>query len=235
MKIVGIISSPKRGGNTAALVRETLKAAQEAGAEVQEIFLPDYIIGYCQGCNICARDGRCPKQDDYEKVKTAIYGADGIIASSPTYCASYTAILKTLMDRMGMMVKMTSPFAGKYVAAISTCSTMGAKKTVKTLAMLFTSGTFKRGYKSGVMAVTLRGRQAANDPGMLAQARKLGAKVVDDIRLNRKYALQGLGGRLINAIMRKQFANIIIKMKDSTLKGAYENLVGRGLLKAAES
>ncbi len=236
MKITGIISSPKREGNSATLVREALKAAQAAGAEVQEIFLPDYNIGYCQGCSVCVKDGKCPIKDDYEKVKAMLLESDGIIASSPTYCASYTAILKTLMDRLGMMTKLTSPFAGKYVAAISTCSTMGAKKTAKTLAMLFTAGTFKRGYISGELAVTLRGGIASRDDAdAMEKARKLGTRIVHDIRTGRKYALQGLGGRLINAIMRKQFAGIIVKMKDTTLKGAYEDLVARGLLKAVNS
>ena len=53
MKIMGIASSPHRDGNSVTLLREALKGAQEAGAETEEIYLPDYDIRYCKGCMGC--------------------------------------------------------------------------------------------------------------------------------------------------------------------------------------
>lgn len=44
MKIIGIASSPRHNGNSATVLREALKGAQEAGAETEEIYLPDYDI-----------------------------------------------------------------------------------------------------------------------------------------------------------------------------------------------
>jgi multimeric flavodoxin WrbA len=53
LKIIGIISSPRYQGNTATLAREALKGAAASGAEVEEIYLPNYKIEYCQGCMKC--------------------------------------------------------------------------------------------------------------------------------------------------------------------------------------
>jgi multimeric flavodoxin WrbA len=49
MRIIGVASSPHRNGNSVTLLREALKGAREAGAETEEIYLPDYDIQYCQG------------------------------------------------------------------------------------------------------------------------------------------------------------------------------------------
>ncbi len=56
-RIVGIISSPSRNGNTAVLVREALRAAAEHGAEVEEISLPAHKLHYCTACFHCMSEG----------------------------------------------------------------------------------------------------------------------------------------------------------------------------------
>ena len=50
--VVGVISSPRREGNTAVMVREALKGAKEEGAIVEEVFLAD-MNGILQGCLTC--------------------------------------------------------------------------------------------------------------------------------------------------------------------------------------
>ena len=58
-KILSICGSPRKDGNTAVLLHEALKGAGEAGAETEEIFLLDYNIGFCDGCEKCyVNDGR---------------------------------------------------------------------------------------------------------------------------------------------------------------------------------
>lgn len=41
MKIIAIISSPNRNGNSAVLTREALRGSADSGADVNEIYLPD--------------------------------------------------------------------------------------------------------------------------------------------------------------------------------------------------
>lgn len=64
MKVVGIVGSPRRGGNTELLVNEALKAAGEEGIETELITLVDKIIKPCDGCRVCRRTGECHIEDD---------------------------------------------------------------------------------------------------------------------------------------------------------------------------
>jgi multimeric flavodoxin WrbA len=50
MKILGIAGSKRKKGNTSILVQEALKAAQKEGAKTELIFLGDYSIMDCLGC-----------------------------------------------------------------------------------------------------------------------------------------------------------------------------------------
>jgi len=121
MKIVGVTSSPKRNGNTATLLRQVLKGAQQKGSETEELFLPAYDIKFCQGCDLCLTKGECPLNDDFEMLKDKLSNADGIILGSPNYAFSPNAMMKRFIERFGMFEYMTSSvFGGKYVVTLAT-------------------------------------------------------------------------------------------------------------------
>lgn len=100
MKVLGIVGSPRKGGNTDILVREVLKGASARGAETEIVYLNDLIITPCQGCDHCKKGDSCVKQDDmqglYEKIRTA----DAMVVGSPIYMAHVTAQVKLMIDRM---------------------------------------------------------------------------------------------------------------------------------------
>lgn len=230
MKIVGIISSSHSNGNTAALVREALKGAEEGGASVTEIFLPKYNLEFCNGCLKCLED-KCPINDDFEEVRDLIYQTDGIIWSSPTFGAAPNAIMKNLIDRLGMFERFTSSLGGKYVAGISTAGNMGAKKVSKRLVSIAKDGIFKRGYVSGVLGVAIGKGNVKDDSNALMKAYNLGKKMSNDIKTDNKYPLQNLIGRLINSIMIKpHFKKVILRDKETNMKAVYNNLMQRGLV-----
>ena len=56
-KVLILSSSPRRGGNSDTLCDEFLRGAQEAGHEVEKIFLKDKTIHYCTGCGVCPNLG----------------------------------------------------------------------------------------------------------------------------------------------------------------------------------
>ena len=56
MKVLGIVGSPRKGGNTEILVREALTAAKEAGAETEIVLAADKNITGCDGCSSCSAD-----------------------------------------------------------------------------------------------------------------------------------------------------------------------------------
>ncbi|TCL58796.1 multimeric flavodoxin WrbA [Hydrogenispora ethanolica] len=230
-KVVGVISSAHRNGNTAALVREALGGAAAAGATVEEIFLPQLRIEYCNGCFHCISAGECPIGDDFAAVQSALYEADGIILGSPTYAGSFNAVMQTLFERLGMYERLTSSLGGKYLAGVSSCSGMGAAAVARRMVRLMSGGIFGRGYESGTLGVPLRGREAAALPKPLRRARNLGGKLVRDIRRGRRFPLQNLAGRLVSRwILRPNFRRFILSNRDGGMKAVYQNLNRRGLL-----
>ena len=55
MKVVGIVCSPRKGGNTEILVREALDAIRELGGETELITVSVKTINPCDGCNTCVK------------------------------------------------------------------------------------------------------------------------------------------------------------------------------------
>lgn len=231
MKIIGIISSPHYNGSSAVVARQALKGAAEAGAEAEEIYLPNYKLEYCKGCFTCMSKGRCPINDDFEGLREKLYKADGIIISSPCYGLAPNAIMKNFLDRIGMYTVYTSALGGKYVAGISTAGAVGAKAVAKSHAGLVQGGIFKRGYATGILGVHIGWDSVEKHPKYLEAAYSLGRKMVEDIKLGRKYPIQNLFNRALNAlIVKKVFINNIRENKSGSMKAVYDNLAERGII-----
>jgi len=230
MKVIGIIGSPHADGNGAALVREALEGAAEAGAQVQEVFLPSLRIEFCRDCHACMTSGRCAVQDDFPKLRQQLCEADGIILGSPTYASAPCARMKNLFDRLGMYAWMTSTFGGKYVAGVTTASSFGAAKSAKQLAASLRDSVFRRAYVSGTLGVPLRGQKVSTMPRILSKARALGGRMASDIRTGRRYPLQNLLGRLPNALFLRPMIRQAIVNNKGAMNGVYEELVRTGIV-----
>jgi len=115
MKAVGIVGSPRKGGNTEILTRHTLKAIEEEGLTTELISLAGLDIRPCNACMVCRQDDeeRCPIDDDLLPLYTKIKEAEAVILASPVYFGSATASLKALMDRTGYIAYPKKVFAGK--------------------------------------------------------------------------------------------------------------------------
>jgi multimeric flavodoxin WrbA len=99
MKVLGILGSPRKGGNTELLLEETLKGAEAEGAEVERLRLTDYNIIPCKECLACFKDGNCIILDDMAKIYPKLLEADIIILASPIFFYGVTAWAKALIDR----------------------------------------------------------------------------------------------------------------------------------------
>jgi multimeric flavodoxin WrbA len=235
MKVIGIISSPHANGNGATLIREALKGAEEAGASVEEVFLPNYRIEYCRDCGACTSTGRCVVQDDFPRLRDMLREADGIILGSPTYAKAPCARMKSLLDRLGMFAWMTSTFGGKYVAGVATGSSFGAPKVAEQLAGWLRDSVFRRAYVCGTLGVHLRGRNVSAMPRILLKARALGSRMAADIRAGRRYPLQNLFGRLPNALFLRPMLRKAILGNRNLMGGVYEELVRTGVVARSEA
>lgn len=106
-KILGIVGSPRKDGNTDVLVSRILDGARENGARTEKVWLADLEISECDGCYACWK-GRhaCSKADDMRRLYPRIARADAIVFGTPVYWFGPTAIMKCFMDRF---VYFTSP------------------------------------------------------------------------------------------------------------------------------
>jgi multimeric flavodoxin WrbA len=99
MKVLGILGSPRMGGNSDVLLDRALAGAKEAGAEVEKIILCQKKISGCLNCEKCNETGVCVIKDDMQEIHKKILEADGIIHSVPVYFWAMTAQMKAYLDR----------------------------------------------------------------------------------------------------------------------------------------
>jgi multimeric flavodoxin WrbA len=99
MKVLGILGSPRKGGNTELLLEEALKGAEAEGAEVERLRITDYNIIPCKECLACYKDGNCIILDDMAKIYPKLLEADILLLASPIFFYGVTAWAKALIDR----------------------------------------------------------------------------------------------------------------------------------------
>ncbi len=99
-KLVAFVGSPRKNGNTATLVDEVIRGAQEAGVSTTIFDLYDVNIKPCQGCLVCRKTGNCILQDDFQNIFKHIIEADVVVFGSPVYVWQITAQMKLLWDRL---------------------------------------------------------------------------------------------------------------------------------------
>ncbi len=100
MNILGIVGSYRKSGNTDILVNKVLQGAREHGIDTQVIYLADYNIKDCIGCEGCKPSCRCLLHDDMDCIYAMLEQADGIVLGSPTYFYNVTGIVKIFLDRL---------------------------------------------------------------------------------------------------------------------------------------
>ncbi len=97
--ILGLIGSPRKGGNTDVLVTELLAAAGAEGATTEVVRLGELEIRECDGCHACWRGKPCTKDDDMPALIERIAGCDVIVFGTPVYWYGPTALMKACIDR----------------------------------------------------------------------------------------------------------------------------------------
>jgi len=101
IKVIGIVGSPRKNGNTELLTKHTLKAISEEGLDIELIRLAGLEIKPCNACMACREEERCPIEDGLFSIYLKMKAAEGIILASPVYFGSATALIKSLMERVG--------------------------------------------------------------------------------------------------------------------------------------
>ena len=138
MKILSINGSRRKEGNTEFLIQSILTPAQKGGAQIESIFLGDYQIDACTGCEGCASSWECVIRDDFAQIVKKLDEADGLVFASPTYWYSVTSDMKRFIDRCYSLVQFPvnrKNWIGKYQGTGKTCITAAVCEQTEASAM----------------------------------------------------------------------------------------------------
>jgi len=178
-RMLGIVGSPRRGGNTETLVDEVLRGAEEAGALVEKVILSELDIAPCRACDTCRRTGRCVQQDDMPTVMEQMRRSRVWVLGTPVYWWGPTAQFKAFLDRWhvggnvisrreGQRVILVIPFedtdAGTARHVVGMFEDVLAYLKVELFATVLAPGVLHRGEvreHSSVLAVAYRAGQEA--------------------------------------------------------------------------
>lgn len=119
MKVVGVVGSPKKNGNTAFMMGEVLSTLEGSQIETEILFLSDYHIEECDGCDLCIRERRCPKEDDMPTIEAHLIEADCILFGAPSYFGQVPAVMKTFIDRSRLMKMQNHRLRNKWCGIIT--------------------------------------------------------------------------------------------------------------------
>jgi len=132
MKVLGVVGSRRKNGNTAYLVQQALNTIESKEVETELIFLGDYNIRGCTGCEGCKDTYKCVIMDDMQKIYPLIINSDAIVLGSPTYFYNITADMKAFIERLycfqvfaeddrSVWSSINEVLGGKYAVVISIC------------------------------------------------------------------------------------------------------------------
>lgn len=101
-KIMILNGSPRRKGNTEALLQQFIQGAESAGNTVTEFFLDGMDIHGCKGCFGGGKDLEhpCVQRDDMQKIYPVYQEADVVVLASPLYYWTISGQLKAAFDRL---------------------------------------------------------------------------------------------------------------------------------------
>ena len=105
MKVMAIIGSPRKGGNTELLVDRVIEGCRSSGnAEIEKVFITDRNIQYCSGCLTCTfpppGTGKCVLRDDMDILIEQVRESDAFIFGTPNHMRTVSAPLLNFLARM---------------------------------------------------------------------------------------------------------------------------------------
>lgn len=103
MKVVTFITSSNRHGNTKKIVDRLTIGIEDNGGTNEVLFMDDYDIKYCTGCEACKKGGGCILDDDYNKIMDKVREADYFIFTAPIFYNDLAGHSKMFLDRLGSL------------------------------------------------------------------------------------------------------------------------------------
>lgn len=102
-KIMAIIGSPRKGGNTGVLTDNFIEGCRSKGpVEIEKFYIVDKNIEYCNGCLACVEADAegCVIKDDMNELLGRMTECDGLVFATPNHVRSATAPMINFLSRM---------------------------------------------------------------------------------------------------------------------------------------
>jgi len=109
LKILIIMGSPRKYGNTSKLAELAAEGIRDVGAEPVKIYLVDFEIKPCIGCvsdDQLACRYPCIIDDDMRKIYEMVLESEGLILATPVYWYAPSGLVKNFIDRLTVFENM---------------------------------------------------------------------------------------------------------------------------------
>jgi len=104
LRLLCLLASPRRGGNSDLLAQEACQAFEGAGGVVEKIVLNTLNLHDCRGCDWCKAvhdlPNPCAQLDDMQTLYVKMTEADAVLWATPIYYWSPAVPLKMVIDRL---------------------------------------------------------------------------------------------------------------------------------------
>ena len=197
MKLMAVMGSPRKGGNTDILIDKVIEGAmsKQKDLEVTKITIVDKNIGYCTGCGGHRGGKKCTQKDDMNIILEEMEKSDAFVFGSPNHVRTASApminfltrmipllVMNPIFDENGAIIsaESTSKVAGKRVGAVVSCGDPIAFSSVIVLQTLVANFIdLKMRFVGDVLSMgNLKRGEVANKKDELDRAFSLGERLV---------------------------------------------------------
>lgn len=120
MKIICIVGSPRKKGNSQGVIDFIDKHPQRNMFSIETVWLCDHKIKPCNSCYQCFDFGKCAINDDVEDIVYKMIHSDAIIYVPVVYAFSTNSTFQSFMERAGFgyLSPMKRPLRNKLANVI---------------------------------------------------------------------------------------------------------------------
>ncbi|MGB3368111.1 MAG: flavodoxin family protein [Acidaminobacteraceae bacterium] len=199
MKVLGIVGSKRKNGNTSYLLKHILESVKCDNIETDIIYLGDYNISGCIACEACKDTYKCVIKDDMQKLYPLILEADAIVTGSPTYFYNITSIMKAFIERFycyqvfadndrSVWTSIGEVLGGKYAVVLAICEQNHEKDmgfTAEAMSMPLEGLGYRIIEKVKILHL-FKKEEALQNQDCIEQAKKAGEKLKNTLKLKKE-------------------------------------------------
>ena len=176
MKILALIGSPRKGGNTDLLIDEILRGAMKNEHKAEKLYLYDYEILPCLDCRRCKQSESnysCALKDGMQEIYPRLEESGIIIFGTPVYWYGPTAQMKLFIDRLRPFIDSRRLLGKKGLVVVPSEEGPGCcgplmemfNRSFDYLGMVMVRSILAKAYERGEVERSIEEMKKANDLG----------------------------------------------------------------------